>query len=445
MTRPLITLLLVSLAVGFLLFTIPHHRSPPMSHETQLTSGAGGRILTNTGVWSANSQWIVYDTRSDAAGEQFDGKRIEMVNVVTKEIRIVYEAKNGAHCGVATWHPTEPKVIFILGPEHPTSDWLYSACHRQGVIVDVQNPGMAINLDARDLTPVFTMGALRGGSHVHVYSPDASLVSFTYEDHLLSKFTTPNEHHDLNQRNIGVSVIGKPVTVPKSHPRNQDGAAFTVLITQTTANPRSSSDDISKAFEEAWVGHRSLAFQGLVRTATNEPISEVFIVDLPEDLTQPGDGPLQGTTTRRPSPPRGTMQRRLTNTTSHHFPGLSGPRHWLRTAHDASRIGFLKRDELGVVQFWTISPQGGEPVQVTHNHHPVASAFTWHPTDNSVAFVMDNSVCVTDVTTGATRRITPRSEDSPRPEACVFSSDGKHIAFVRRIAEVNQICVVVVD
>ncbi len=416
-----------------------------MPHETQLTSGAGGRILTNTGVWSANSQWLVYDTRSDAAGEQFDGTRIEMVNVVTKEIRIVFESKHGAHCGVATWHPSESKIIFILGPEHPTADWQYSACHRQGVIVDVHTPGVVVNLDARDLLPPFTSGALRGGSHVHVFSPDGRLVSFTYEDHVLSKFTTPNEQHDLNQRNVGVSSIGQGVSVPQTHSRNHDGTAFTVLVTQTTDNPRPGSDDISKAFEEAWVGHQSLAFQGQVRTATNELISEVFIVDLPDDLTQPGDGPLQGTATRRPLPPRGTVQRRLTNTTSHKFPGLTGPRHWLRSSHDGSRIGFLKRDEVGIVQFWTISPQGGQPIQVTHNHHSVDSAFTWHPTDNSVAFVMDNSVCVTDVNSGATRRITPRSDDSPRPEACVFSPDGKHIAFVRRLLDVNQICIVDVD
>lgn len=416
-----------------------------MPHEIQLTSGAGGRILTNTGVWSPDSQWIVYDTRSDAAGEQFDGTRIEMVNVATKEIRVVYEAKNGAHCGVATWHPSESKIVFILGPEHPTPDWQYSSCHRQGVIVDVHVPGVAINLDARDLAPPCTPGALRGGSHVHVYSPDGRFVSFTYEDHVLSQFTTPNEQHDLNQRNIGVSVIGKPVTVPKSHPRNHDGSAFTAIVTQTTDNPRPGSDDIFKAFEEAWVGHRSLAFQGQIRTATNEQISEVFIVDLPKDLTQPGDGPLQGTATRRPLPPRGTVQRRLTNTTSHQFPGLAGPRHWLRASHDGSRIGFLKRDEVGIVQFWTISPQGGQPVQVAHNSHSVASAFNWHPTDNSVAFVMDNSVCVTDVNSGVTRRITPRSEDCPRPEACVFSPDGKHIAFVRRLLDVNQICIVDVD
>src|SRR5262249_4542462 len=155
--------------------------------ETQITSGPGSRVLTNVGVWSPDGEWIAYDTRSDPAGEEFDGTRIEMVNVRTREVRLLYESRHGATCGVVTWHPREPKVVFILGPEHPTADWQYGPAHRQGMIVDAGRPGVAVNLDARDLTPPFTPGALRGGSHVHVFSPDGLRVSFTYEDHMLSK------------------------------------------------------------------------------------------------------------------------------------------------------------------------------------------------------------------------------------------------------------------
>ena len=80
--------------------------------EVQLTSNPGGRILTNIGVWSPDGKWIAYDTRSDAAGDLFDGTRIEAVHVDTKETRVLYESKNGANCGVVTWHPKEPKVVF---------------------------------------------------------------------------------------------------------------------------------------------------------------------------------------------------------------------------------------------------------------------------------------------------------------------------------------------
>src|SRR2546425_261306 len=47
--------------------------------EKQITRGPGGRILTNTGVWSPDSEWIVYDARSDPAGDSFDGDSIAMV------------------------------------------------------------------------------------------------------------------------------------------------------------------------------------------------------------------------------------------------------------------------------------------------------------------------------------------------------------------------------
>ena len=42
--------------------------------ERQLTRGPGGRILSNTGVWSPDGQWIVYDTRPDEAGSDFAGE-----------------------------------------------------------------------------------------------------------------------------------------------------------------------------------------------------------------------------------------------------------------------------------------------------------------------------------------------------------------------------------
>src|SRR5688572_24108911 len=59
--------------------------------EKQVSRGPGGRILTNTGVWSPDSRWIVYDTRSDAAGDVFDGSRIEMVNIDTGDVKTIYE------------------------------------------------------------------------------------------------------------------------------------------------------------------------------------------------------------------------------------------------------------------------------------------------------------------------------------------------------------------
>lgn len=425
----------------------------PGLKERQITRGPGGRLLTNTGVWSPNSQWIVYDTRSDAAGERFDGSTIEIINVETGEVRELYRSANGAHCGVATFHPREQKVVFILGPEYPSAEWQYNAYHRQGVIVDVSKAGVARNLDARDLTPPFTPGALRGGSHVHVWDAAGDGVSFTYEDHVLARFKEATATNDVNLRNIGVSVpTAAPVQVGRDHPRNHDGEYFTVLVARTTPYPKPGSDEIKRACEEGWVGtngyvrangtrqKRALAFQGNVVAANGETISEVFIVDLPDDLTKPGEGPLAGTATRAPFPPQGVTQRRLTFTADRKFPGIQGPRHWLRTSPDGENIAFLMKDDKGVVQLWMVSPRGGALRQVTRNSHSIASAFTWNPEGRLIAHVLDNSVCVTDVATGETRRLTARTDDAsaPRPEACVFSPDGRRLAFVRHIIQAGQ-------
>jgi hypothetical protein len=305
----------------------------------QITHGVRGRIISNAGIWSPDSQWIAYDTRPDREGSDFQGETIEMVNAATGEVKELYRSRDGAHCGVVTFHPREGRVVFILGPEHPTPDWQYCAWHRQGVIVDVSSPGVKTNLDARDIKPPYTPGALRGGSHVHVWDAAGKWVSFTYEDHALAQFKSAGPDHDTNQRNIGVSIPGKPVRVPHSNARNHDGEYFTVLAAHTTAQPRPGSDEINRAYEEAWVGtngyvrpdgsrqRHALAFQGQVLSRKGEAVSEVFIADLPDDPTLPGDGPLCGTETRAPYPPKGATQRRLTFTADRRFPGVQGPRH----------------------------------------------------------------------------------------------------------------------
>ena len=411
-----------------------------MAADFQLTSAPQGHVLTNTGVWSPDSRWIVYDTRS--ADNVFDSTRIERIEVATGRVETLYTATEGATCGVVTWHPTEPRVVFIHGPERPTADWTYGMTRRRGAIVDALAPGNARPLDAMNYAPPFTPGALRGGSHVHVFSPDGAAVSFTYEDEVLARLGTSGGH-DLNQRTIGVTLlgVGRNVHVARSHPRNHDGDGFTVVVARTVNRPRPGADEINRAFEECWVprpgGPRTLAFLGNVTAADGREHAEVFLVELPADLTVAGEGgPLEGTETRRPAPPKGTVQRRLTFTQGRKFPGVVNvPRHWLRAAPDGSAIAFLMKDEIGEPQLWTVAPSGGEPRQVTRNPAGVASAFSWSPDGRRIAHVMDGSVCVTEVATGLTTRLTPRAEggNAPLALACVFSPDGRRIAYQRKV------------
>ena len=251
--------------------------------ERQITSAPHGHLLTNAGVWTPDGEWLVYDIRSDAAGARFDGTRIERVHVATGRVEVLYESVDGACCGVVTASPADDRVVFILGPEHPTADWSYGPARRRGVIVRAGAPGVFEPLDARDLVSPFTPGALRGGTHVHQFSPDGRLVSFTYEDAILDA-AGGAPGHERNLRAVGVSVCGRPVTVPRTHPRNHDGDAWSVLVTTLADEPPLGSDAIGRACEEAWIGtggyrrsdggwqKRALAFQGMVAAPSGEAI-----------------------------------------------------------------------------------------------------------------------------------------------------------------------------
>jgi hypothetical protein len=439
--------------------------------ERQVTTAAHGHLLTNAAVWSPDARWIVYDTRSSPDGSVFDGTRIERVEVATGRVEVLYESRHGGCCGVVTASPVDDRVVFILGPEHPTADWRYGPARRQGVVVRAGAPGIAEPLDARDLVPPFTPGALRGGSHVHIFSPDGRLVSFTYEDAVLDAppdAAAAGMQRDKNLRGVGVSVCGRPVRVPATHPRNHDGSAFTMLLTQLIDVPAVGSDEISRACEEAWIGtdgylrpdgsrqRRAIAFQGTVSVpggAAGEPrtISEVFVCDLPDDpaeLEIAGDDPLAGTLATRPAPPRGVVQRRVTFTTDRQHPGIQGPRHWLRSSPDGSRIAFLMRDDAGIVQLFTVSPNGGAPLQLTRDGGNIASCFTWSPDGRRIACVADDAVRLIDAEGGGSLRLTTADSavGPPRPEACVFSPDGRQVAFMRHVAgssgRHNQIFVV---
>lgn len=431
-------------------------------NDRQLTQDAYGHIVTNIGCWSADGQWIVYDTRSDAAGSAFDGRWIERAHVRTGRVERLYESQRGACCGVVTSCPVTERVVFIHGPETPTADWQYAAYHRCGVVL---KPGESIpvHLDAMSYCEPFVPGALRGGSHVHTFDARGEWVAFTYEDHVLAS-APADGRAERNHRNVGVSVPVRTVEVPSCHPRNHSGSHFSVLVTQTWDAPEPGSDQIDRAYEDAWIGRegfqlsssaarqRAIAFLGDILTERGARSTELFVVDLPSDVTVQGaDGPLEGTTLKRPRPPRGTRQRRLTFTQNDPAPGISGPRHWPRSTPDGSQVFFLRRDAERAAQLWSISPAGGDAVQLTQIEGGVSSAFSVSPDGQWIAHVAQGCVCATSTATGRTHRLTePRAGDfAPRPEACVFSPAGDRIAYVRRVAmgnEVwNQVCVVDAD
>jgi hypothetical protein len=205
------------------------------------------------------------------------------------------------------------------------------------------------------------------------------------------------------------------------------------------------SDEISKAFDEGWIGNngyqrpdgtrqqRAIAFQGDVMNVDGTNKTEVFVLDLPDELTTPRPGfPLEGTGSTRPGVPEGIIQRRLTYSSK----GVKGPRHWLRATGDGSLIGFLSEDDSGIIQVFGISPNGGEIVQLTFNNQSVQGPFNFSPDGRHLAYVAGNGVYITDIKTGKPVPVTPSyPEDEKLVGSVIWSNTGTEIAFNRYVKD----------
>ncbi|WP_245893309.1 DUF3748 domain-containing protein [Parapedobacter indicus] len=442
------------LSIFFLLFVADAcHRNEESFmkfQEVQLTQSPQGHTLHNTQVFSEDGQWVVYDTRNDDT-KIGSTSTIEMANVRTGEIKPLYHTEHqtiyGPGVGAATFSPTKGRVLFIHGIRNADSTNPYSATRRTGVSIDIDRPGHPIFMDARDITPPFTPGALRGGTHAHSWSGDGKWISFTYNDYVLEQLAKIDASvQDL--RMVGI-MVPKPVTVASdSSMENNSGAYFSVIVTHVTENPEPGSDAIDKAFDECWIGkngyrkpdgsrqRRAIAFQGNVRNTAGKSITEIFVVDLPDELTAETDGqPVEGTATLRPGVPKSIVQRRITHLTY----GIEGPRHWLRTTPDGALICYLAKDEEGIIQLFGISPNGGTPRSITQNRFPVQGPFNIDPSGTWIAYPADNSLFITEIATGITERITPRFTDLEKPiGAPNWSPDGKTLAYNRYIDQDND-------
>ncbi|GAB3323682.1 DUF3748 domain-containing protein [Larkinella ripae] len=438
--------------IGWLILTAGLQACAPKPHltmnftEKQLTFDAKGHTIHNAQAFSPTDEWLVYDTRNVDTGIGSTGS-IEMVNVKTGETRVLYQTENqtefGPGVGAVTFSPTQNRVLFIHGVRNANQEKPYGFARRTGVAIDTDQPGKPIFLDARDVTPPFTPGALRGGTHAHGWSADGQWISFTYNDYLLDQLSKTNPAiQDL--RVVGVMAPLKKVAVSDDGSReNNAGALFSVVVTRVTESPKPGSDEIDKAFDEGWLGtdgyrkpdgswqKRALAFQGNVRNKAGKTVAEIFVADLPDDLTQATEGqPLEGTESSRPNPPKGVQQRRITFTEH----GAEGPRHWLRTTPDGSLIGFLAKDPSGTVQLFGVSPNGGPIRQLTKQPFSIQTTFNFSPDGKWVAYAADNSAFISEVATGEFRRLTPRSSDGEQPRnGIVWSNQGDQIAYNRYV------------
>ncbi|HPA45426.1 MAG TPA: DUF3748 domain-containing protein [bacterium] len=413
--------------------------------EKQLTFGTEvNHSLDNNLNWSPDCQWIAYDTRAFSGGIG-NTLTLEKVNINTKDIVVMYTAPNalpldafGPGTAAVSFFPFSDRVIAIRG----INGVFYEGVARFGAMISPTDgsagPEDYVIADARDVTPPFTPGALRGGTHRHEPTGDGKCIGFTYNDAIMKA-----AGNDL--RTIGMTKLGIPVNVDAAL-GNQNGVGFTVLIVkvQAKATITPGSDAIYQGSDDAWVGERGYqkadgtwqrarAFIGRTISSTGADLNEVYIADVPEDITVPGpDGPLQGTETTFPMPPAGTVQRRLTHSTS----SCGGI---IRASLDGSRIAFVRDG-----QIWLISPLGTNLVQATSIATGAARPW-WDPSGDFLYCVSDNSLWMTNVKVGdpnfgqSVRLTDPNLYPSNAPDATCVSPDGNWVAFNRQFARADGV------
>ncbi len=414
----------------------------------QLTRDPRNHDLDNNQNFSTDSQWLIYDTRNPGIDMS---KKIEKVHIETGEVVVLYDVEKGGNgavngAGAASFSPRDDRVAFIHGPWR--ADGLpYDFTRRRGGLVSGLDGGGFAFADARDITPPFTPGALRGGTHRHEWDGSGEWLGYTYNDYLMKNLGT-----DL--RTIGVTRLGMPVHVPgaNSSQFEGDGLGFSVLVVRVVPEPRPGTDEISRAASDSWVGlqgyksvsgsmQRARAFVGTLKDSSGNNLDEVFIVDIPEDITIPGEyGPLEGTESTFPAPPKGCSQRRLTWTEKWPHPGVMGTC-W--SSPDGNWITFLAKDKDGTQQIFAISPNGGEPLQVTAVDEGVECSPRWSPDGTTlVSITRSGSIFITDALVNRPGwkpwQITKLTSDHPGKDAPikpVWSMDGKLIAFNQLIRD----------
>ncbi|MBN3518787.1 DUF3748 domain-containing protein [Algoriphagus lutimaris] len=400
--------------------------NPMVLHEIQMTEGPQGHFLNQRQAFSPYDQFLAFDNRNEDS-KIGENASIQFINLFTKKVSTVYKLENqqnyGPGVGAVSFHPKENKIVFIHGLRNASEKRPYYITRRFAMQLDLDDDLNTFPLDARDVQEPFTLGALRGGSHAYSYSSDGQMVSFTYNDEVLEQEAQVNpEVVDL--RTVGAILTNEPVSINGNvNHENFNGSGFAILLAEVTANPEKGSDQISKAYEECWVGKsgykrqdgtvqaRALAYLGNVVLENGEKATEIFISDIPDDLELLKIGVTSGARTILPTVPEGVKQRRLTHTSTHTYPGIQGPRQWLRSSPDGSKIYFYKKDEKGIVQIYSVSPADGTINQVSYNDFSADTSFDLSFDGKYFAYGSKESLYLTKEEDGETIQVLAAPKD----------------------------------
>lgn len=394
--------------------------------ERVITRSPKGHMIHHRQAFSPDGEYIYFDSRNDET-RLAESAAIGRVNIRTGKEETLYRntttSKAGPGCGAVTCSPASGRLAFIHGltntsPEHP-----YGFSRRFGGTLSPD--GSLLHLDARDITPPYTAGSLRGGTHAHHWSPDGSRISFTYNDALI-----PEGSDQL--RSVGVMQARTPVKIDNATTGNEfSGSCFAVMVAKVTLTPKPGSDEMSRAFDEGWIDKKRLAFQGNVLTKDGRTLTEIFLATLPDDLTRlkMPVGP-----SNYPQPPSGIGIKRLTHTENDPDAGINGPRQWLRPCPDGKSIAFLDTDGNGIVQIHSVPATGGTASVLSHFKESVDGPFNWSPDGKQLVCSSGGRIWLMDGANGGIRALTGPSEPGQEPRCgVVFSPDGKNIAYNRML------------
>ncbi len=420
--------------------------------EKQLTFDRKGHFLNQRQVFSPDDVHVVFDNRNDD-GKIGENGSIQRLNIENGKIETIYsydqQSKYGPGMGAVSYHPKMEEVVFIHGLKDASRENPYDFTRRFAMKVQINKAGDHVfrPMESRDVKFPYTKGALRGGSHAYSYSPDGKWVSFTYNDDILRREEETN--HDIaDLRTVGALWIGDSVDIKgKQNEKNFKGERVAFILARVTKDPQPGSSEIMKAYEECWIpqGRDSLgpnsnipyalAYLGDIINKKMERSTEVFISQLPPQVNQMITSTDAGTEFLLPSVPAGVTQKRLTFTQNRKYPGVQGPRQWLRSSPDGKAVYFCMQDNQGEVQIYKVAPDSGEIGQVTNNSFSLDTSFSLSSDGNYLAYGYEEGIFITDVSNGKTHRVLSDSEDSSNIglSNINWSNNGYQIVYNRKV------------
>jgi len=152
--------------------------------------------------------------------------------------------------------------------------------------------------------------------------------------------------------------------------------------------------------------------------------TEIFVAEIPDEITINENDDLKGTLTTLPDVPSCISQKRITFTQN----GISNFRHWLRSSPDGKIIYFLMEDEFDKTQLFGVNLVSNEIIQYSFLENSITSPFNLSPNGKCAIYFVDDKIYLNDLTEKKSKQLYQvqkiNNELTGIPN---FSIDGKKI------------------